>query len=159
MIKFSNIINENSGFKFKLGLDVHGVIDVLPHEFAFLSNAVINSGGECHILTGGAWTKELENQLKSIGIKWTHVFSVYDHLIEIGAKKTGEIEFPDGTRQMKFVNKDWDVIKANYCKDNNISLHIDDTLAYNEYFETPFARLWSHNNKPKPPHKDVRHMD
>ena len=30
---------------------------------------------------------------------------------------------------------------------------------YNDYFTTPFCRLWSHNNQPKSPHKDVRHLD
>lgn len=159
MIKFSNIINENQrSFKFKLGLDLHGVIDAMQPEFAFLTNAIINAGGEVHILTGGSWTTELENQIKSYGVKWTHSFSVYDHLIKIGSKTTGEIVFPDGTVQKKFENGVWDHVKADYCRDNKISLHIDDTLIYNYFFNTPFARLWSHNNRPKASHKDVRHM-
>ena len=44
---------------FKLGLDLHGVIDSIPNEFKFLSNAIVSSGGEVHILTGGSWTDEL----------------------------------------------------------------------------------------------------
>lgn len=157
--KFTDKINENSSSKFKLGIDIHGVIDALPVEFTFLANAVISAGGEVHILTGGSWTDELESQLKSYGIKWTHSFSVYDHLIKIGTATRGEVEFPDGTIQKKFNDIDWDYVKADYCKDNEISLHIDDTLAYNEFFKTPFCRLWTHNNKPKASHKDVRHLD
>ncbi len=159
MIKFSNMINENqSSSVFKLGLDLHGVIDAMQPEFAFLTNAVVSAGGEVHILTGGSWTDELENQVKSYGVKWTHKFSVYDHLIEIGSKTTGEIQFPDGTIQKKFEDGVWDHVKAEYCAKHKISLHIDDTLIYNDFFTTPFARLWSHNKRPKASHKDVRHM-
>jgi len=159
MIKFSNMINENKGsFTFKLGLDLHGVIDAMQPEFAFLTNAIVSAGGEVHILTGGSWTEELEEQVKSYGVRWTHKFSVYDHLIEIGSKTTGEIQFPDGTIQKKFEDGVWDHVKAEYCAEHNISLHIDDTLIYNEFFKTPFARLWSHNSRPKASHKDVRHM-
>ena len=157
--KFSNMINEESSFKFKMGLDLHGVIDALPQEFAFLTNAIIAAGGEVHILTGGSWTPELENQIKSYGVKWTHGFSVYDHLIEIGIKTVGEIRFPDGTIQKKFEDGVWDDVKGNYCKEHNISLHLDDTMIYNDFFSTPFARLWTHNNRPKASHKDVRHLD
>ena len=160
MVKFSDMLNESSSQKIKISIDVHGVIDALPELFSFLSKAVISAGGELHILTGGAWTVEQEKQLKDFGIVWTHVFSAYDHLISKGAKiANGEVIFPDGTIQKKFENGVWDTVKGEYCKEHNISLHIDDTLAYNNFFTTPFCRLWSHNNKPKAPHKDVRHLD
>jgi len=159
MIKFSNMINENSSFKFKIGLDLHGVIDSLPKEFGFLINAIISSGGEVHILTGSSWTDDLDTHMESMGIKWTHKFSVYDYLIDSGSKIVGEIQFPDGTIQKKFEDGVWDGVKADYCRKNNISLHIDDTLIYNDFFTTPYARLWTHNNNPKAPHKDVRHIE
>lgn len=158
MIKFSNMINEENSFKFKLGLDLHGVIDAMPQEFSFLTKAVISAGGEVHILTGGSWTDELETQLRSYGIEWTHSLSVYDYLINNGTKTTGEISFPDGTVQKKFEDGAWDFVKADYCKENGVSLHLDDTLVYNDFFKTPFARIWTHNNRPKAAHKDVRHM-
>ena len=153
------MIKESQNTKFKLGLDIHGVIDSLPDSFAFLSSAVINSGGEVHILTGVSWNKKTEDQLKSYGIKWTHSFSVYDELLRRGTKIVGEIQFPDGTIQKKFEDGSWDQVKGEYCKEHNISLHIDDTLIYNEHFTTPFARLWSHNGKPKSSKKDIRHLD
>jgi len=158
MIKFSHMINESENYKFKLGLDLHGVIDSMPKEFAFLTNAIVSAGGEVHILTGGSWSPELENQVKSYGIKWTHSFSVYDHLIKT-AKTVGEIQFPDGTIQKKFEDGVWDHVKADYCREHNISLHIDDTLIYNDFFTTPYARLWTHTNTPKGSHKDIRHLD
>ena len=157
--KFSEMINESQSSKFKLGIDVHGVIDSMPELFAFLTNALIKAGGEVHVITGGSWTDELKGEIDSYGIKYTHHFSVYDFLVQGDYKEVGTIEFPDGTRQTKFKNEDWDVVKGQYCKDNGINLHIDDTMAYNEFFETPFARLWSHSGNPKKPHKDVRHMN
>jgi len=156
--RFSDMINEQNTSKFKLSLDVHGVVDALPETFSFLSNAIINLGGEVHILTGGSCDSKLESQLKSLGIKWTHSFSVYDYLLGVKTPIVGEIQFPDGTIQKKFEDGAWDKVKAEYCRKHDITLHIDDTLAYNEHFTTPFARLWSHNGKVKSSKKDVRHL-
>jgi hypothetical protein len=156
--KFSKITESNST-KYKLGLDVHGVIDAIPDFFAFLSESIVKNNGQVHILTGGSWTKELELQLLNYGIKWTHKFSAYDHLIDVGTKIVGEVQFPDGTIQKKFEDGAWDKVKAEYCREHSISLHIDDTLIYNDFFSTPFCRLWTHNNKLKASHKDVRHLD
>lgn len=143
----------------RLGLDIHGVVDAMPDFFSFLTNSIIKNGGEVHIITGSHWNEQFEELLRSYGINWTHKFSVYDYLIDTKSEILGEVQFPDGTIQKKFNNNIWDKIKGQYCKENQIDLHIDDTLIYNEHFTTPFARLWSHNNKPKSSHKDVRHMD
>jgi len=159
MKKFTDMVNENMTDKFKIGLDIHGVVDSMPEFFSFLSNAFISAGGEVHIITGGRWDSEFETMLNDFGIKWTHKFSVYDYLKESDAEVIGKVEFPDGTIQKKFKNEDWDKVKGQYCKDNGINLHIDDTLIYNNFFTTPFARLWTHTGQPKNPHKDVRHMD
>ena len=156
--KFSKL-TESTSSKFKIGLDLHGVIDALPEFFEFLTDSVIKNGGEIHIITGGSWNQDLEDLINSYGVKWTHKFSVYDHLIEIGTPTTGEIKFPDGTIQSKFVGDAWDKAKGDYCRENEISFHIDDTLIYNDFFTTPFTRLWTHNNKPKASHKDMRHLD
>jgi hypothetical protein len=142
----------------KIGIDIHGVIDSIPNFFSELTKIIVNSGNEVHIITGGSWTKELENELKSNGIVWTHHFSVYDFLIENNTPITGEWQFPDGTIQKRFVDGYWDKVKAEYCKENNISLHLDDTLIYNEFFQTPFARVWTHNGSHKSPKKDHRHL-
>jgi hypothetical protein len=141
--KFSNISESNS-HKFKVGLDLHGVIDTLPEFFSFLSDSIIKNGGEVHIITGGSWTSDLQNQIKSYGVVWTHHFSVYDFLVESGSNSEGKHVFIDGTTQTKFPDELWDKVKADYCNSNKIDLHIDDTLTYNNYFSTPFARLWSH---------------
>jgi hypothetical protein len=159
MKKFTSMINEELSGKFKLGLDVHGVIDGMPDFFSFLTDSFIKNGGEVHIITGGRWDSDFEKQLNDFGIKWTHKFSVYDYLKDSDAEVIGKVQFPDGTIQKKFKNEDWDKIKGQYCKENAINLHIDDTLIYNNFFETPFGRLWTHSGQQKAPHKDVRHMD
>lgn len=141
MRKFSE--SATSGV-YKLGIDVHGVIDDLPEFFSFLTNAVISSGGEIHVITGGSWCDDLEDSIKSTGIKWTHCFSVYDHLIST-ERSNGIYKFSDGTVQKKFNDEIWNKAKADYCRNNNISLHIDDTSVYGDYFTTPFARLFTKN--------------
>ena len=143
----------------KLGLDIHGVIDSNPESFSFMSQSVIAGGGEVHIITGGSWTSELEEQLKGYGIKWTFHFSVYDYLVDSGIDSIGTIQFPDGTIQKKFDYHLWDTIKAGYCKSNNIDLHIDDTEVYSKYFTTPFLLYKSSEDCEKISHIDIRkHM-
>jgi hypothetical protein len=131
---------------FKLGLDVHGVVDSMPEFFSFLSESFIKNGAEVHIITGGSWTNELQNQLKSYGIKWTHYFSVYDYMMGNNYSYSGEITFSDGTVQKRFSDSEWNKVKADYCSKNNISLHIDDKVVYNNSFETPFCKLWLNKN-------------
>jgi len=159
MKKFTHMVNEEVVGKFKLGLDIHGVVDAMPEFFSFLTDSFIKNGGEVHIITGGRWDSEFEKQLNDFGVKWTHKFSVYDYLKESDAEVIGKVQFPDGTIQKKFKNEDWDSVKSQYCKENGIDLHIDDTLIYNNFFSTPFARLWTHSGQSKAPHKDVRHID
>jgi len=143
----------------KLGLDIHGVIDSNPKSFAFMSQSVVTNGGEVHIITGGSWTTELEEQLKGYGIKWTSHFSVYDYLVESGIDSIGTIQFPDGTIQKKFDYDLWDTIKAGYCRSNKIDLHIDDTEVYSKYFTTPFLLYKSSDDFEKISHMDIRkHM-
>lgn len=141
MKKFTDINETKSTSKFKLGLDIHGVIDKYPKEMSFLSNSIILSGGEVHIITGGSWNEELESLLKSSGIEWTKIFSVYDHLISIGEGMDGLHTFKDGKTQRRFDSDIWDKAKGEYCEKNNISLHIDDSSLYGSYFTTPFAKM------------------
>lgn len=142
--------------KFKLGIDLHGVIDALPEEMKFLSRIIVENGGEIHVITGRTLDKSFDDSIKTAGITYTHVFSVYDWLVSSKSEVFGEVEFPDGSRQLKFSNDAWDRVKGDYCARHKISLHLDDTIIYNDYFVTPFGRIWSHNGKAKASHKDVR---
>ena len=131
---------------FKLGLDVHGVVDSMPEFFSFLSDSFIKNGGQVHIITGGSWNRSLQNQLNMYNIKWTHHFSVYDYLVMNNYPYSGRVIFKDGTIQKRFNDSDWNKVKADYCDNNNISLHIDDKVIYNTNFTTPFCKLWLNKN-------------
>ncbi len=141
MRKFTDMEPHKDVDKFKIGIDVHGVIDAMPDFFSFLTQAIIEAGGEVHIITGGSGDTVLE-EIRPLNIKWTHLFSVYDYMVENFEPEDGVVIFPDGTRQKKFKGKDWDVVKGEYCKKNNIQLHIDDKKAYKEFFKTPYALLY-----------------
>lgn len=141
---------------FKLGIDWHGVLDALPESLSWLTRAIVNNGGEVHIITGMTWTPECEEQLKKWDVKWTHHFSIFDHHEKL---KTPVIGFHEKFQIPKISDLTWDMTKGEYCSEHNITLHLDDTLIYNEFFTTPFARLWTHNDSPKRPDKDQRHKD
>lgn len=154
MEKFSKLF-EASGKKWKIGLDLHGVISDMPEFFAFFTDAMIKSGAEVHIITGGA-TEDDKKLLRQYNIKYTHFFSIVDYHIEMHTPAHGK--HPKYGFDM-ISDEEWDKTKGDYCKNNDIDLHIDDTLIYNNFFTTPFCRLWSHNNHGKPSHKDPRHLD
>mgnify|MGYP000751541977 CR=1 FL=1 len=50
--------------KFKLGLDIHGVVDAMPEFFSFLTDSFVKNGGEVHLITGGHWDENFEKQLE-----------------------------------------------------------------------------------------------
>ncbi len=151
MKKFTESFSNNNK-KFKVSLDLHGVIDAMPEFFSFLTNCLINSDCEIHIVTGGTSDKDIQ-LLKDYNIRYTHFFSITDYHREKGTPTHG-INPKYGFPQIS--DLEWDKTKGDYCKKHNIDLHIDDTLAYNNYFTTPFARLWSHSGQIKD--KDEKHM-
>jgi hypothetical protein len=151
--KFSKLVESNSN-SIKIGLDLHGVIDAMPEFFSFFTKAMIRSGAEIHIITGGTSEKDIE-LLKKYNIQWTHFFSITDYHKSLGTPTT--VLHPKHGFLM-VSDDEWDKTKAEYCEREKIDLHIDDTLVYNDYFKTPFCRLWSHNNKPKSPDKDSKHL-
>ena len=69
MIKFSEMVNEeiSNNSSFKLGLDIHGVVDSMPEFFSFLTDSFIKNGGEVHLITGGHWDEEFERQWAKTG--------------------------------------------------------------------------------------------
>lgn len=141
MKKFSKILEKKSN-TFKVGLDFHGVIDSMPEFFSFLSNAIIKSGGEIHIITGGLSESD-QKLLEEYNIKYTKIFSITDYHKQINTPTKG---FHPKFGFALIEDELWDKTKADYCRRENIDFHIDDTLAYNDYFTTPFCRLWLHNN-------------
>ena len=117
--------------------------------FKFLGESVIKNSGEVHIITGTVRSKALE-ELKTLGFKrgqhYSTLFCIVDYMIESGAKSRG---IHPVFKNTEFDDDEWDRVKGEYCQANDISLHIDDSLAYAEHFTTPFARLWTRTNTPK----------
>lgn len=121
----------------KLGLDYHGVIDRHPELFAMMAKNVIADGGEVHIITGMKEDEALIASLKEKGIEYTDIFSITDQLI---FEEHGYALNEKGG--MVFHEKLWNSTKGDYCKLCQIDVHFDDTIAYEEYFSTPFF-LWN----------------
>jgi len=120
----------------RIGLDIHGTIDTKPKFFAIFSKRVISNNGEIHIITGSRQTPEIEQQLKDLGIQYTHFFSIADYLLSQGKEvfwKTPNDPF--------FSDADWNIAKANYCDRNQIDIHFDDSLEYGKYFKTLYMRI------------------
>jgi 8-oxo-dGTP diphosphatase len=120
----------------KIGIDVHGVADALPHFFSELSRILVENGHEVHILTGAEHTETLEYEIRHIlKLSYTHFFSTTTYHKNAGT----EITYIDGNPYMD--NKIWNRAKSEYCKAHGIHLHIDDSDVYGKYFMTPFAQF------------------
>lgn len=118
---------------FKLGLDLHGVVDTYPDKFVAMASAIIRGGGEVIICTGSRNDDKLRSQLFSYtdGYKWwTSIFSITDYLIESGIP---HIPSADGGVQVE--SEAWDRVKGDWAKREGIDLHIDDSPEYAKYFE------------------------
>jgi len=119
----------------KLGIDIHGVIDTRPGMFSTLTHEIKKKGHEIHILTGGKVTPDIIESLKSYDITYDHLFSILDHHEE----EQIEDIWQDSRNNWWLKDEVWNKTKGIYCKENNIDFHIDDTVIYEKYFETPFA--------------------
>jgi len=127
--------------KIKIGIDIHGVIDTDPAFFKVLTELLVNNGHEVHIITGSKIEREIP-QLKKHGISYTHLFSITDHHIKNGTKISW-----DKKNNPHLDTYLWDKTKAQYCKEQNIDMHFDDSDTYNYFFKTPYARYFSKDTK------------
>jgi hypothetical protein len=119
----------------KIGLDFHGVINYMPEFFAFFTKAIIEAGGEIHIITGGLFHGEME-LLKKHDIRYTKIFSIREYHREIGTptfEKHSIYGFP------MVSDEEWNKTKGEYCAREGINFHIDDTIQYETFFTTPFC--------------------
>jgi hypothetical protein len=124
---------------FKVGIDIHGVIDAFPQKFKQLSTALVASGAEVHIVTGSKRDDRIEALLNNTGIAFTHYFSIVESL-----EKSGDIRWEDD--QPYALEEKWNMAKRNYCEQKSIDLMIDDSPIYRDTFsdiETNFLHLTS----------------
>lgn len=127
---------------FKLGLDIHGVVDKMPEFFSFLSESILKNGGEVHIITGSSIERAIV-ELKEYKVPYTTIFSIQDYHKQMGTPTT--VKHPKWGFEM-ISDELWDKTKSDYCLKENIDLHIDDTLNYGKLFKTPFCKFW-HNKR------------
>ena len=130
------------GDKLKFGFDLHGVLDDLPKTFKVINNSLYDSGHEIHIITGSHITKDIEDELHEIGIKYHKIFGIADYHREIGT----EIKYDELGRPW-LDEEEWNRTKGDYCRREGIDLHFDDSDVYNDYFTTPFSRVWTKNDR------------
>jgi len=126
----------------KIGLDIHGVADEIPAFFGELTSLLVSTDNEVHIITGPSITPEFVEELKGMGLMWTHIFSIVDHHRSIGTPITY-----DAANHAWMEPYIWDKTKADYCLKHGIQLHFDDSEAYGYFFKTPYARFFSKNKR------------
>lgn len=115
--------------KFKIGLDIHGVLDTFSSIVKLSQILIVIPSVEVHIITGNAYTDKIKDQLDKLGVQYEYFFSITDELA-----KDGLIEWRDGYPWCDD-NEVWDKAKAEYCKKNNIDLLLDDSEKYGSYFD------------------------
>lgn len=118
----------------KIGLDVHGVCTEAPEFFSLISKLLKENNCEVHIITGKRVSDGAIDEIKALGISYTHFFSIADYHSENG---TNMWDDENGTPWLD--DETWNRTKGDYCSRNNIDFHIDDTERYREFFKTPFA--------------------
>jgi len=123
--------------RFKIGIDCHGVIDDTPDFFSTMGELFVRAGHQVHIITGASITdrfiKHLTKNKMYKGIHYTHLFSITDYLLKKGTK----VIWADSNNPW-FDTNSWNVAKADYCREQNIDIHFDDSEEYGNYFTTPF---------------------
>jgi len=119
----------------RIGFDIHGVIDDNPPLFSTIIKEFKLLGYEIHILTGSLPTKKIIDELKSYDIEYDHLFSILGYHKSKGTKMWKD-------KRGWWVDDDiWNRTKGEYCKENNLKFHLDDTKIYGKYFNTPFGHL------------------
>jgi len=116
----------------KIGLDVHGVVDKYPDVFARLTKVLKGKGHEIIIITGRELCTELFDKLDTLGVAYNDVFSITSYHKRIGTHVT----YKDGDPTQPLIAPPlWDRTKADFCKQEGVAVHFDDSLVYGKYFE------------------------
>ena len=124
---------------FKVGIDIHGVIDTFPNKFKQLTAALVASGAEVHIVTGSKRDSSIDDLLTKSDIQFTHYFPIVDYL-----ESTGSVYWKDGRPYV--ADEKWNLAKRDYCQRQAIDFMIDDSAIYRDTFSdisTTFLHLIS----------------
>jgi len=120
----------------KVGFDFHGVLDKHTDFFSALTKLLVASSWQVHIITGAKLTTDFLARLDSLGIDYTHLFSIVDYHESIGTKVNYDSSGPWIDAEL------WNSTKAEYCTRQGIDMHIDDSDVYGKYFkDTMYLQL------------------
>ena len=121
----------------RLGLDLHGVIDVAPKTISFMSRQMRHRGHEVYIVTGREVTEELNDELQACGMKWPYG-QAYDGILSITTYQkdmgTPITYLNDDKTQPMMDPQIWNASKAMLCASAKIDIMIDDSTLYEPYF-------------------------
>lgn len=119
----------------KIGIDFHNVITDHYAFFSELARLFTKEGHEVHIITGSKKEKLLR-ELKDYPMMYNEIFSMVDYAsnnkIEVWHDEKGDPWMDDDS---------WNKLKANYCKENKIDIHFDDSTVYGQFFSTPYCQF------------------
>jgi len=121
----------------KIAFDIHGTIDSDPKFFGKLFDFLKGCGVTVYITTGVPLWVAID-ELSNMGLltKCDKIFSITDYHISIGT----DIRWDERDRPW-IEDELWDRSKADFCKRENIDLHIDNSPIYGKYFETPYLQF------------------
>lgn len=117
----------------KIGVDFHGVINTKPDFFREFCRAALKIGLEVYIISGGP-RETILAYLNQYQIPYTKLWCIFDYY-----EQRHQVEFyDDGSFHVD--DELWNKAKAEYCKEQNICIHIDDSVIYGREFATPYCR-------------------
>lgn len=125
--------------KTKIGVDFHGVVNTKPDFFREFCRAALKIGLEVYIISGGP-RETILAYLNQYQIPYTKLWCIFDYY-----EQRHQVEFYDDG-SFRIDDELWNKAKAEYCKEQNICIHIDDSAIYGREFVTPYCRYDEQSN-------------
>ena len=123
----------------KIGVDFHGVINTKPDFFREFCREALKFGLEVYIISGGP-RETILSYLNQYQIPYTKLWCIFDYY-----EQRHQVEFYDDG-SFRIDDELWNKAKAEYCKEHNICIHIDDSVIYGMEFATPYCRYDEQSN-------------
>ena len=117
----------------KIGVDFHGVINTKPDFFREFCREALKIGLEVYIISGGP-RETILAYLNQYQIPYTKLWCIFDYY-----EQRHQVEFYDDG-SFRIDDELWNKAKAEYCKEQNSCIHIDDSAIYGREFVTPYCR-------------------
>ena len=122
---------ELTGVEFKLGLDVHGVIDEDPIFFSELSMTMRERSAKTLIVTGREVGEELKEELDYYKIVYDDILSITTYQKCLGTP----VSYLDDRKSQPIMDPEiWNPTKAALCASAGIHIMVDDSPIYGKFF-------------------------